>query len=113
MKKSILIVLLSCVCFGIGAQRLYDGTDLSTSMAVNYIDVWLSKSGLGKKTYYCSVNYGAKRASTPFVEGEKGVVFNNAIDMLNFWAKNGWEYIGVYEERSGGFRLKHYYFKRK
>lgn len=105
MAGCMLLALNYCFC-----QKVNTGLILKD---YHYLDVWLTKSGIMKKTVHCSIDVGLD--DNVYLVDEKGspMIFKNTIGVFNYLGKNGWEYVETYKEVEGGFKLDHYIFKQK
>jgi hypothetical protein len=63
-----------------------------------------------------TVNYGQQiknfKGSTILVDG-KARVFNNVVDVLNFFYNRGWQYMDALVVTVQGQNVYHYYLQRK
>jgi hypothetical protein len=115
MKKMISSVVLLFFVIVLPAQIVIDGQDINEVEDVQYLEVVATQKFLSQKVVI-TVNYGQQiknfKGSTILVDG-KARVFNNVVDVLNFFYNRGWQYMDALVVTVQGQNVYHYYLQRK
>jgi len=114
---SLLFVLVSTITFGQTTQKvMIDGVNINEKQDVEYIELLYFQKFMSFKVR-CVVDYGQplEWTSDTRVQTEDGTVqnFNSVIDGLNYFTKNGWEFVSNYPVTVNGTNVYHYLLKRK
>ena len=113
MQRLLLALLLTCATYGLSAQILVDGIDIQR-VDISFIEI--SANGrLFSNRINVIVDYGQRRRSFDIqrIENDRGksMKFNSMMDALNFFYRNGWEYVDNYQDNDDN-TLRRYLLRR-
>lgn len=122
MKKLFLSLTLSLFLFNSNAQVNVNSKegdiDLNKVPGINYLEIVGTDVGLIKKKIVIAIDYGQvdrafdKETTIKDANG-KTVQFNSMIDALNFFEKNGWQYVSNYAVSTQNGSVYHFLIKKK
>lgn len=121
----ILLAFMTCSILSFGQTSskptteykvLIDGKDINTDTSITYIELMFAQKFMSFKVK-CIVDFGQEIewGSDTRVQNADGTSrnFNTVIDGLNFFTKNGWDFVTTYPITIGGSNVHHFLLKRR
>ncbi len=117
MRKFLVVAIIVLSAVALNAQTI-NGTKIS-ELKSDYIEIMSQAKFMSKKVTVI-VDFGQQTKlfgnpnKTMLVKDENGkpVVFNSAIDALNFFSKNGYKFVSAYAVTAGNQNVYHYLMER-
>ncbi|MEO6686162.1 MAG: hypothetical protein ABIN24_09360 [Dyadobacter sp.] len=125
IKQIILLLsltLMSKLCFG---QILVGNVDINRVDSIRIVELYVNRRALknivhvyvdfGQRDNLNAMSVGNRSDDLLIVEPltKKKMVFTSTGAVLNFFERNGWEYINGFAENTGGTAGNYYHFRKR